>query len=86
MKDRCTFKSKHLDEIHKINKKDNCNSKMAVYLIECQIWDEKYAGSTKTKLRSRASNYKSKHRKFMDKEAVPKQAVKQFPTQKSFHI
>ena len=35
MKDTCTFKSKHLDEIHKINEKYNCNSKMAVYLIEC---------------------------------------------------
>ena len=32
MKDRCTFKSKHLNEVHKINKKYNCNSKMAVYL------------------------------------------------------
>ena len=28
MNDTCTFKSKHLDEIHKINKKYNCNSKM----------------------------------------------------------
>ena len=36
MKDTCTFKSKHLNEVHKINKKYNCNSKMAVYLIECE--------------------------------------------------
>ena len=40
MKDTCTFKSKHLDEIHKINKKYNCNSKMTVYLMECQICAE----------------------------------------------
>ena len=33
IKDTSTFKSKHLDEIHKINKNYNCNSKMAVYLI-----------------------------------------------------
>ena len=33
MKDTCTFKSKHLNELHKINKKYNCNSKMAVSLI-----------------------------------------------------
>ena len=37
-KDTCTFKSKHLNEVHKINKKYNCNSKMAVYLIECEIY------------------------------------------------
>ena len=30
MKNMCTFKSKHLNEAHKINKKYNCDSKMAV--------------------------------------------------------
>ena len=81
MKDTCTFKSKHLNEVHKINKKYNCNSKMAVYLIECEICGEQYTGSTKTKFRSRANNYKSTQRKFVNKEAVPKQALKQ----KRFH-
>ena len=81
MKDTCTFKSKHLNEVHKINKKYNCNSKMAVYLIECEICGEQYTGSTKTKFRSRANNYKSTQRKFVNKEAVPKQALKQ----KHFH-
>ena len=81
MKDTCTFKSKHLNEVHKINKKYNCNSKMAVYLIECEICGEQYTGSTKTKFRSRANNYKSMQRKFVNKEAVPKQALKQ----KRFH-
>ena len=57
MKDICNFKSKQLDEIHKINKKYNCNSKMAVYLRECKICAEEYTGSTKTKLRSRVNNY-----------------------------
>ena len=81
MKDTCTFKSKHLNEVHKINKKYNCNSKMAVYLIECEICGEQYTGSTKTKFRSRANNYKSTQIKFVNKEAVPKQALKQ----KRFH-
>ena len=54
---------------------------MAVYLIECKIWGEQYTGSTKTKFRSRANKYKSTQRKFMNKEAVPKQALKQ----KRFH-
>ena len=54
---------------------------MAVYLIECNICCEQYTGRTKTKLRSRANNYKSTQRKFMNKEAVPKQALKQ----KRFH-
>ena len=31
MKYTYTFKSKHLDEINKINKKYNCHSKMAVF-------------------------------------------------------
>ena len=81
MKDTCSFKSKRLTEVHKINKKYNCNSKMAVYLIECEICGEQYPGSTKTKFRSRANNYKSAQRKFVNKEAVPKQAIKQ----KHFH-
>ena len=81
IKDTCTFKSKHLDEIHKINKNYNCNSKVAVYLIEFKICGEQYTGSAKTKFRSRANNYKSMQRKFMNKEAVPKQALKQ----KRFH-
>ena len=81
MKDTCTFKSKHLNVVHKINKKYNCNSKMAVYLIECEICGEQYTRSTKTKFRSRVNNYKSTQRKFVNKEAVPKQALKQ----KLFH-
>ena len=72
MKGTCSFNSKHLDEIHTINKKYNCNSKTAVYLIEC----EQYTASTKTKLRSRANNYKRTQPKFMNKEAAPKQALK----------
>ena len=47
MKDTCTFKSKHLNEVHKINKEYNCSSKMAVYLIESEICGEQYTGSTK---------------------------------------
>ena len=76
MEEPCTFRSKHRDEIHKINKKYNCNSKMAVYLIECQICGDQSTCSTKRKFSSRASNYKSTQRKFMNKEAVPKQALK----------
>ena len=48
---------------------------MAVYLIECQICGEQSTGSTKTKFRG--NNYKSTQRKFMNKEAVPKRALKQ---------
>ena len=80
MKDTCTFKSKHLNEVHKINKKYNCNSKMAVYLIGCEICGEQYTDSTETKFRSRANNYKSSQRKFVNKEAVSK---KLFPENKN---
>ena len=54
---------------------------MAVYLIECEISDEQYTGSTNTKFRSCANNYKSTQRKFVNKEAVPKETLKQ----KRFH-
>ena len=54
---------------------------MTIYLIECEICGEQYTGSTKTKLRSRKNNYKSTQRKFVNKEAVPKHALKQ----KRFH-
>ena len=81
MKNTCTFKSKHFNEVYKINNDYNCNSKMAVYLIECRVCGEQYTGSTKTRFRSRANNYKSTHRKFINKKEVPKQALKQ----KRFH-
>ena len=42
---------------------------MLVYLIQYQICGGEYAGSTKTKFRTQ--------QKFMNKEAVPKQALKQ---------
>ena len=50
MKDTCTFKSKHLNEVHKINKKYNCNSKIAVYLIECEICGDQYTAEQKQNL------------------------------------
>ena len=54
---------------------------MVVLLIECKICAEQYTGSTKTKFRSRASNPTSTKRKSVNKETVPKQALKQ----KCFH-
>ena len=45
---------------------------MAVHLIECEICGEQYTGSIKTKFRSRANNYKSTQRKFVNNKAVPK--------------
>ena len=46
-------------------------------MIESQICVVQYTGSTKTKFNSRANNYKSAQRKFINKEAVSKQALKQ---------
>ena len=40
----------------------------------------------KTKFRSRANNYKSMQQKFMNKEAVPKQALKQKRFHKHYHV
>ena len=54
---------------------------MTLYLIKCEICGEQYIGSTKTKFRSRANNYKSTQRKFVNKEAVPMESLKE----KRFH-
>ena len=45
------------------------------------IRGEQYTGSAKSKIRSRANKNKGTQRKFVSKEAVPKQALKQ----KHFH-
>ena len=76
MADTYTFKSKRFDEAYKINNDYNCNSKMSIYLIECQVYGQQCIGSTKTKFWSRTNHYKSMHRKFMSKKGVPKQALK----------
>ena len=75
------FNSKHINEVHEINRKYNCNSKMTVCFIECEMCGEQYTGRTKTKFRSRANNYESTQRKFVNKKKVRKQALKQ----KRFH-
>ena len=75
------LKSEILTEIYHINQALNYNSKNTVYLTECnQCWKQ-YIGSSKTKFRYRANNYKSTHRKFKNKKQVPKEALKQ----KFFH-
>ena len=81
MKKTSTFKKRNSDETYHIHQALNCNSKNKVYLIECnQCWKQ-YTGSSKTKFRYRANNYKSTHRKFKNKKQVPKEALKQ----KVFH-
>ena len=45
--------------------------------IECYLFTEQYAGSTKTTFRSKANNRKSAHRNFMSKKETPRQALKQ---------
>ena len=81
MKKTSTFKKRNSNEIYHIHQALNCNSKNTVYLIECnQCWKQ-YTGSSKTKFRYRANNYKSTHCKFKNKKQVPKEALKQ----KVFH-
>ena len=77
MKDTCTFKSKHLNEVHKINKEYNCSSKMAVYLIESEICGEQYTGSTKKSLDLGQGTIRGVRRECLNKDAVPQQTLKQ---------
>ena len=74
MKNTSIFKSKHSNEVYQIKKNFNCNSKMVVYLIECRVCGKQYNGSTVTKFRARANNYKSTHRNFLKEQILPNQA------------
>ena len=81
MKNTSTFKSKHSNEVYQINKNLNCNSKMVVYLIECRVCGKQYNGSTVTKFRAGANNYKSTHRNFRKEQILSNQTR----NQKIFH-
>ena len=45
----------------------NCNSQNVVYLLQCNICNKKYVGSTTTKFRQRSNVYKSYHRTYARK-------------------
>ena len=77
MKNTSTFKSKHSNEVYQIKKNFNCNSNMVVYLIECRVCRKKYNGSTVTKFRARANNYKGTHRNFRKQQKLLNQARNQ---------
>ena len=54
---------------------------MVVYLIECRVCGKQYNGSTVTKFRARANNYKSTHCNFRKEQILSSQAR----NQKRFH-
>ena len=76
MKNTGTFESKHSNEVYQIMKNFNCNFKMVVYLIECSICRKQYNGSTVTKFRTTANNYKSIHRITRKEQKLSHQARK----------
>ena len=47
----------------------NCNSENVVYLLQCEICNKKYVGSTKTKFRQRFNVYKSYFRSYARKHS-----------------
>ena len=49
MKNTSTFKGKYSNKFYQIKKKLNCNSKMVVYLIECNVCRKQYKSTTVTK-------------------------------------
>ena len=76
-KSTSTFNKSNSNEIYDISGTFNCSSKNVVYLIECKVCSKQYVGSTITKFRYRANNYKSIFRKFEKGEKVSKQALNQ---------
>ena len=81
MKNTSTFQSKHSSEVYQIKKNFNCNSKMVIHLIECRVRGMQYNGSTMTKFRARANNYKRTHHNFRKEQILSNQAR----NQKRFH-
>ena len=77
MKNTSAFQSKYSNEVHQIKKNFNCNSKMALYLIECRVCGKQYHGSTATKFCARANNYKNTHRNFWKEQILLNQARNQ---------
>ena len=81
MKNTTTFKSRHSNEVYQIKKNSNGNSKMVLYMVECKFCGKQYNGSTVTKFRARANNYKSMHCNFRKDQILSNQAH----NQKRFH-
>ena len=78
MKNTRTFKIKALMTFMKIIRIIIVIQKLQLFLrIECYLFTEQYAGSTKTTFQSKANNHKSTHRNFMSKKETPRQALKQ---------
>ena len=77
MKSTSAFQSKYSNEVHQIKKNFNCNSKMALYLIECRVCGKQYHGSTATKFCAGANNYKNTHRNFWKEQILLNQARNQ---------
>ena len=75
MKNTSTFKSKHSNKVYQI--KNNFNSKMVVYLIECRVCRKQYNSSTMTKICARANNYKGMHHNFRKEQILANQAHNQ---------
>ena len=60
-------------QVYQIKKNFNCDSKIVVYLIECRVCGKQYNGSTVTKLRARANNYKNTHRNYRKAQILSNQ-------------
>ena len=77
-KQKCLYGLLKTDQI---KRNFNCNFKKELYFIECRVCSKQYNGSTVTKSRARANNYKSTHLKFRKEQKMSNQAR----NQKRFH-
>ena len=84
MKNTSTFKSKNSNEVYQITINANCNSKIVAHLIDCRICGKRYNGSTVTKFRARANNYKNTHHLFQREQKLSNQALNQKRFQEDF--
>ena len=84
MKNTSNFKSKNSNEVYQITINANCNSKIVAHLIDCRICGKRYNGSTVTKFRARANNYKNTHHLFQREQKLSNQALNQKRFQEHF--
>ena len=75
-KNTSIFESKYCNQVYQTKENFKYNSKMVVYLIGCRVF-RNHNGSTATKFRARANNYKRTYRNFSKEQILSNQVRNQ---------
>ena len=75
-KNTSIFESKYCNQVYQTKENFKYNSKLVVYLIGCRVF-RNHNGSTTTKFRARANNYKRTYRNFSKEQILSNQVRNQ---------